>query len=143
MSGPATPQSPSRPTGQPEEVPEHTAVYDLRPPDGFEGVAISVKTPDYYDPNPVTRADAKAAAEWHGMAEGHGKDTWMYGFIVGLLVFGGIWFLMTVVPWLLGQIGGAGGGGPGETITGMLFLFGGPVSVRGLWQRVCSAFRGA
>jgi len=106
---------------EPSELPDDTAVYVLRPPDGYDGVAISVRSPDYYDPFPVTRGDAKDAAEWAQRAGEQGKDKWMAGFIVGLLVFGALWLLMTVVPWLLGEIGGSGGGG-GETLPGLLFL---------------------
>lgn len=105
----------------PSELPDDAAVYDLRPPDGYDGIAISVRSPDYYDPFPVTRGDAKDAAEWAQRAGQQGTDKWMAGFIVGLLVFGALWLLMTVVPWLLGEIGGAGGGA-GETLPGLLFL---------------------
>jgi hypothetical protein len=105
----------------PSELPDDAAVYDLRPPDGYDGVAISVRSPDYYDPFPVTRGDAKDAAEWAQRAGEQGKDKWMAGFIVGLLVFGVLWLLMTVVPWLLGEIS-TGSGGAGETLPGLLFL---------------------
>ena len=106
----------------PSELPDDAAVYDLRPPDGYDGVAISVRSPDYYDPFPVTRGDAKDAAEWAQRAGEQGKDKWMAGFIVGLLVFGTLWLLMTVVPWLLGEISTGSGGGAGETLPGLLFL---------------------
>lgn len=98
------------------------AIYDLRPPKGYDGVAISVRDPDYYDPYPVTRQDAKAAAEWFEQAGGEATDVWMKGFIVGLLVFAAIWGLMTIVPWLLQQIGGSGGGGGGETVAATIGL---------------------
>jgi len=107
---------------EPSELPDDSAVYDLRPPDGYDGVAISVRSPDYYDPFPVTRGDAKDAAEWAQRAGEQGKDKWMAGFIVGLLVFGALWLLMTVVPWLLGEISTGSGGGAGETLPGLLFL---------------------
>ena len=109
------------------------AIYDLRPPKGYDGVAISIREPDNYDPYPVTRQDAKAAAEWFEQAGSQATDVWMKGFIVGLVVFGLIWTLMTVIPWLLGQVGGAGGGG--ETINGLLLLLAGPTSIGGLVER--------
>jgi len=96
-----------------------SAVYDLRPPDGYDGVAIDPRQPDEFDPNPVTRADAKGAVEWARHAESDGNDTWMYGFLVGVGVTLLVVIVMMVIPWLLGQIGGGGGGG-GSQVSGLL-----------------------
>jgi len=95
-----------------------SAVYDLRPPDGYDGVAIDPRQPDEFDPNPVTRADAKGAVEWARHAETDGNDTWMYGFLVGVGVTLFVVIVMYVLPWLLGQIGGGGGGG--SQVSGLL-----------------------
>lgn len=113
-------------------VDENAAVYDLRPPAGYDGVAFSVRDPDYFDPYPVTREDAKAAAEWFERAVDDGTDTWMKGFIVGILVFAFVWLIMTVIPWLLAQIGGGGGGGVGNPINGLLPLLAVPGARRSL-----------
>jgi len=110
------------------------AVYDLRPPEGgADGITFSIRDADDFDPYPVDRKAANGAAEHYARAEGYGEDTWMYGFLVGLGVVAGFWLLWTIVPWLLGQIGGSGGGssgGGGETVKGLLTLMAGPVSLR-------------
>lgn len=130
--GPATPAGAgngstpahARADGGMVDVDDNAAVYDLRPPQGYDGVAFSVRDPDYFDPYPVTREDAKAAAEWFERSVEDGPDTWMKGFLVGLLVFAGIWLVLTVIPWLLGEIGGSGASiDTGGALTGMLPLF--------------------
>ena len=102
------------------EIDDHAAIYDLRPPDGFDGVAIDVRDPDDFDPFPVTREDAKAAAEWfERSAEGDGTDTWMKGFIVGIVVSVVLAAIFLGGPWLATQIAG-GSGGDGSTLPATL-----------------------
>lgn len=93
------------------EIGDHAAIFDLRPPDGFDGVAIDVRDADDYDPFPVTRSDAKAAAEWFEQSADDGTDTWMKGFIVGLVVAVILAAIFLGGPWLASQIAGGGGGG--------------------------------
>lgn len=81
-----------------------------------------MRSPDYYDPFPVTRADAKDAAEWHQRAGEQGKDKWTAGFIFGLLVFGGLWALMTVIPWIMAEISTGSGGGAAASIPAVLWF---------------------
>jgi hypothetical protein len=114
------------------DISDEAAVYDLRPPEGYDGVAIDIRDPDDFDPWPVTREDAKAAAEHFERSVDDGTDTWMKGFLVGLLVALGIWLLMTIVPWLLGQIGGGSvdTGSAGDALTGFLTLVAVPARSR-------------
>jgi hypothetical protein len=112
------------------DIDDSAAIYDLRPPEGYDGVAIDVRDPDDYDPYPVTREDAKAAAEWFERAVDDGTDTWMKGFIVGIVVTVILALIFLGGPWLAGQIAGGGGGGGGETITGMLWLAVGGAGLR-------------
>jgi len=130
---------PARADGGAIDVGENAAVYDLRPPQGYDGVAFSVRDPDYYDPFPVTREDAKAAAEWFERAVDDGTDTWMKGFVVGLLVFAGIWLIFTVIPWLLAQIGGGGSGVSAPGLTGLLPILAAPGGRRAIVEAVKEA----
>jgi len=85
--------------------------------------AADVRDADDFDPFPTTREDAKAAAEWFERSVDDGTDTWMKGFLVGILVTVGLATLFLGGPWLLGQLaGGGGGGGGGTTLPGALPL---------------------
>lgn len=127
------------------DAPDDAAIYDLRPPSNFDGQTIDVRDADDFDPFPVTREDAKAAAEWFERATDDSTDTWMKGFIVGLVVFAVIWLLMTIIPWLLGEIGGADASGAGESLTGILLLLAVPARGYAAQARdtVVDAVRGA
>jgi len=102
------------------DVGSEAAVYDLRPPEGFDGVAIDVRDPDDFDPWPVTREDAKAAAEWFERSVDDGTDTWMKGFLVGILVTVILAAIFLGGPWLATQL--ASGSGGGSTVNGALPL---------------------
>lgn len=104
-------------------VPAQGAVYDLRPPEGYDGVAIDIRDPDDFDPWPVTREDAKAAAEWYERSADNTTDTWMKGFIVGIGVTVVLAAIFLGGPWLAGVLTGSGAGNPGSNITGVLPAF--------------------
>lgn len=106
------------------DVGENAAIYDLRPPAGYDGTVIDVRDADDFDPYPTTREDAKAAAEWYERAADEGTDTWMKGFIVGIIVSVVLALIFLGGPWLAGQIAGSGGAAPsgGSTINGSLPL---------------------
>jgi hypothetical protein len=111
------------------DVEDDAAIYDLRPPEQSDGVAIDVRDPDDFDPFPVTRSDAKAAAEWFEQSADDGTDTWMKGFLVGIVVSVVLAAIFMGGPWILTEVvggGGSGGGGTdggGTTVTGtLLFL---------------------
>lgn len=153
MDSPQSPQTPAEANASAGDVATdggveadaEGAVYDLRPPkdpktgERYDGVAISVRDPDYFDPNPVTRSDAKAAVEWAERAGDVGRDDrliWL-GIGAGLVIV--MWAVMTILPWLLSQIGGAiggsGGGGGGQSIS-FLALLAAPGGVSALKETV-------
>lgn len=110
--------------GSPVDVPDGAAIYDLRPPQAADGVAIDVRDADDFDPFPVNREDAKAAAEWFERATGDETDTWMKGFIVGIVVTVVLALIFLGGPWLASQLagGGGGGGGGGSSLPALLSL---------------------
>lgn len=105
------------------DVSDDAAIYDLRPPENYDGVAIDIRNPDDFDPYPVTREDAKAAAEWFERSVDDGTESWMKGFIVGIVVSVVLAAIFLGGPWLLGQLAGGGSGGGGDTVRGALPLF--------------------
>ena len=115
------------------DVGSEAAVYDLRPPEGFDGVAIDVRDPDDFDPWPVTREDAKAAAEWFERSVDDGTDTWMKGFLVGIIVTVILAGVFLGGPWLATQIASGSGGG-GSSLTGSLPLL--AIGGRGVVDKV-------
>lgn len=96
-------------------IDDNAAIYDLRSPDGFDGQAIDVRDADDFDPFPTTREDAKAAAEWFERSVDDGTDTWMKGFIVGIVVSVVLALIFLGGPWLATQIAGGGGSSGGGT----------------------------
>lgn len=106
-------------------APSEGAIYDLRAPDGFDGQAIDVRDADDFDPYPVSRDDAKSAAEWFEQSAEDATDTWMKGFLVGILVTVGLAAIFLGGPWLASQIAGSGAGtSAGENIPGLLPVVG-------------------
>lgn len=81
-------------------------LYNLNPPRGYDGEAFSIALPLDYAPNPVDQTDVQQAIT---QAEAAGED--MSARLKWLLVGAGIviamWAAMTIIPWLLGQIGGS------------------------------------
>lgn len=137
-TGPISPEAGGEPgrveaDGGMANVGENAAIYDLRPPQGFDGTAIDVRDADDFDPYPTTREDAKAAAEWYERSVDDGTDTWMKGFIVGIVVSVILAAIFLGGPWLAGQIAGGGGGG-GSSLPAALPLLG--LGGRGLVDRV-------
>jgi hypothetical protein len=128
------------PVPDPSDLDDGAAVYDLRPPDGYDGVAISARLPNQYDPNPVTRNDSKAAAEWHEHAGDRGTKEDLMLIFVGVGLATAVYLVFTGFPWLLGQIGGSGGGGGGggEVITGLLPVLASRSGLRAIGQRIRS-----
>lgn len=143
MQGPQGPQTPGEAEADAGDVATdggvaadaEGAVYDLRPPDGYDGVAVSVRDPDYFDPNPVTRSDAKAAVEWAERAGEASRNERLIWLAIGAGLVGAMWLLMTFVPWLLGQIGGATSPAGGSTMTGLLPLLAAPGGLRALAKK--------
>jgi|GEM_PF-2296437 len=124
------------------DVSDDAAIYDLRPPDGYDGVAIDVRDADDFDPFPVNREDAKAAAEWFERSVDDGTDTWMKGFLVGIIVAVVLALIFLGGPWLAGQIaGGGGGGGGGQVITGSLAFAAGGAGLRDRARGVVTSVR--
>lgn len=108
------------------DVSDDAAIYDLRPPEGYDGVAIDVRAADDFDPYAVDRPDAKAAAEWFEQSVDDGTDTWMKGFLVGIGVTVALALIFLGLPWLAGNIAAGGGGGGGQSIPGFLPVLAAP-----------------
>lgn len=124
------------------DVGENAAIYDLRPPEGYDGVAIDVRDADDFDPFPTTREDAKAAAEWFERSVDDGTDTWMKGFIVGIVVSVILAAIFLGGPWLATQI--AGGSGGGSSLPAALPIIGlGGRRARAFGNEVVETVRGA
>lgn len=123
-------------------VADNAAIYDLRLPEGFDGIAIDVQDADDFDPYPVTREDAKAAAEWFERSVDDGTDTWVNGLLVGIIVSVVLATIFLGGPWLAGQIAG-GSGGAGENLTGTLPLLavGGPAGARAFGNAILAKVR--
>jgi len=126
------------------DVGDNAAIYDLRPPEQFDGVAIDVRDADDFDPFPVTREDAKAAAEWFERSVDDGTDTWMKGFLVGLVVAVVLAAIFLGGPWLAGQIASGSGSSAGETLNSTLplFVLGAPAA-RNFGSRIVDKVRAA
>jgi hypothetical protein len=104
------------------DVGDNAAIYDLRPPQGSDGVAIDVRDADDFDPYPTTREDAKAAAEWFERSVDDGTDTWMKGFLVGIIVTVVLAAIFLGGPWLASQLAAGGGGGGTNLPASLPFL---------------------
>lgn len=118
-------------------VDDNAAIYDLRPPEGFDGVAIDVRDADDFDPFPTTREDAKAAAEWFERSVDDGTDTWMKGFIVGIVVSVILAAIFLGGPWVATQIASGSGGGSSLPASLPLLAIGG----RSVVDRVMGVIR--
>lgn len=123
------------------DVADDAAIYDLRPPENYNGVAIDVRDADDFDPYPVTREDAKAAAEWFERSVDDGTDTWMKGFIVGIVVSVILATIFLGGPWLAGQLA-SGGSSAGENLHGVLPLLLAPGGARVFVRGVVSKIKG-
>lgn len=95
------------------QAPSDLTVYDLNPPEDYDGEVFSVKDPDDFDPYPVTREDTARAVDW-AKQSATGDDQWWSGFVTALVVAGAMYGLFRIVPaviaWILGALGGGGGG---------------------------------
>jgi hypothetical protein len=144
------PLAPSANTGQGRieadggmvDVADDAAIYDLRPPEGFDGVAIDVRDPDDFDPYPVTREDAKAAAEWFERSVDDGTDTWMKGFIVGIVVTVVLALIFLGGPWIATQIAGAGGSDGGSNLPAFLPFLAAGTGLRAYGSAAVETVRG-
>jgi hypothetical protein len=80
------------------------SLYNLNPPRAFDGEAVSIALPMEYDPFPASQRDAEQAvtAAKQAAADTGEKLIWL---ALGAGIAAGMWALMTIVPWLMRQIG--------------------------------------